>query len=252
MILRAALMVLLTALPLRAETIVAGLSQNIVSITSDFTGSEILVYGAVKRDSPAPGEAPLDVVITVQGPSGPVTVRKKERRFGIWMNTESARISSAPSFYAIASSAPLTEALSETENLRHEVTIPRAIRAVGITSSVTDSPRFLDALVRLRKAEDRYSLQEDTVDLIEQTLFRADIRLPANLTAGNYRVRFFITREGQIVDMLEQVIYVEKAGLERWLYNLAHQQPLLYGLLALFLAVVAGWSASAAFSLLRR
>ncbi|MBL4917973.1 TIGR02186 family protein [Szabonella alba] len=252
MILRAGLFLALTALPLHAETIVAGLSQNIVSITSDFTGSEILVYGAVKRDRPSPGDAPLEVVITVQGPSTPVVVRKKERRFGIWMNTESARISSAPSFYAIASSAPLTEAMSETENLRHEVTIPRAIRAVGIAASVTDAPRFLDALMRLRTAEERYSLQEDTVDLIEETLFRTDIRLPANLTAGNYRVRFFITREGQIIDAHEQVIYVEKAGLERWLYNLAHQQPLIYGLLALFLAVAAGWGASAAFSLLRR
>jgi len=246
------LLLLLAAVPARAETIVAGLSQNLVSITADFTGSEILIYGAVKRDAPAPEGAPLEVVVTVQGPSGPVTVRKKERRFGIWMNTEFATISRAPVFYAIASSAPLSEALSETENLRHEVTIPRAIRAVGIAAKVTDSPRFLDALLRLRREEGRYSLNEDTVSLVEQTLFRADIELPANLVDGDYRVRFFITRNGQIVDTREQIIYVQKAGLERLIFNLAHEQPLLYGLLSLVMAVMAGWGASAAFTLLRR
>ena len=86
---RALALMLLVALPVRAETIVAGLSQNIVSITTDFSGSELLIYGAVKRDAPIPAGKPLEVIITVQGPSRALTVRRKERRFGIWMNTES-------------------------------------------------------------------------------------------------------------------------------------------------------------------
>ena len=46
---------LLLALPAVAEeSIVAGMSQNRVSITADFDGSEILIYGAVKRETPAP------------------------------------------------------------------------------------------------------------------------------------------------------------------------------------------------------
>jgi uncharacterized protein (TIGR02186 family) len=255
---RALLLLCLMALPVRAqdaatgETIVAGLSQNFVSITTDFTGSEILIYGAVKRETPVPEGSPLEVIITVQGPSGPLTVRRKERRFGIWMNTDSVTISRAPSFYAIASSAPMDKALSETENLRHQITIPRAIRAVGIAAEAADAPNFVDALVRLRREQADYSLAEDTVELLESTLFRADVALPANLTEGEYKVRLFITRDGAIVDAHEQVITVHKAGLERWLHNLAHQQPLVYGLLSLLLAVVAGWGASAAFGLLRR
>lgn len=234
------------------ETIVAGLSQNLVAITTNFTGSEILVYGAVKREAPIPTGAPLEVIVTVQGPSGPLTVRRKEKRFGIWMNTDAISISRAPSFYAIASSAPLDLALSETENLRHEISIPRAIRAVGISAEVADAPVFLDALIRLRKEDGDYSLSEGTVNLAESTLFRADVALPANLTEGEYKVRLFITRDGQVVDLHEEIITVNKDGLERWIHNLAHQQPLIYGLLSLVLAVFAGWGASAAFGLLRR
>lgn len=257
---RALLCLLMLALPLQAqeeenptgETIVAGLSQNLVSITTNFNGSEILIYGAVKREQPIPNNAPLEVVVTVQGPSGPLTVRRKERRFGIWMNTEAVTISRAPSFYAIASSAPLDQALSETENLRNEVTIPRAIRAVGIAAEAEDAPVFLESLIRLRREKGDYSLAENSVKLLESTLFRADVALPANLTEGEYKVRLFITREGVVIDKHEEIITVHKDGLERWIYNLAHQQPLLYGLLSLVLAVVAGWGASAVFGLLRR
>ncbi|MFV0491129.1 MAG: TIGR02186 family protein [Pseudorhodobacter sp.] len=242
----------LATLPARAETIIAGLSQDQVSITTDFTGSEILIYGAVKREEPIPAGTPLEIVITVEGPSGPVIVRKKARRFGIWVNTENATIRSAPSFYAIASSAPLAEALSETENLRYQVTIPRAIRAVGISAEVTDSPRFLDALVRIKEAEGNYIQSEGAVSLVEQTLFRADISLPANLVEGDYQVRFFITRNGRVVDYQERAIFVQKAGFERWLFNLAHENSLIYGLMALVLAGLAGWGASAIFGLMRR
>lgn len=255
---RALLLLLVLSAPVQAqvtpsgETIVAGLSQNLVAITTNFSGSEILIYGAVRREEPIPDTAPLEVVVTVQGPSGPLVVRRKERRFGIWMNTDSVSISRAPSFYAIASSAPLEVALSETENLRHQITIPRAIRAVGIAAEAEDSPLFLDALIRLRREQGDYSQAESSVKLLESTLFRADIALPANLTEGDYKVRLFITRDGAVVDSHEEIIKVNKDGLERWIHNLAHQQPLIYGLLSLLLAIAAGWGASALFGLMRR
>lgn len=108
----------------RGETVVLGLSQDQVAITATFDGSEILVFGAVKRDAPAPPE-PLDVVIAISGPSEPVIVRKKSRRFGIWVNTAAVEIDIAPSFYAVATTRPLAQALSQTEDLRHRISLDR-------------------------------------------------------------------------------------------------------------------------------
>ncbi|HMO07354.1 MAG TPA: TIGR02186 family protein [Paracoccaceae bacterium] len=241
---------LLLAPAARAETIVAGLSHASVAITADFTGEEILVYGAVRREAPVP-EGALDVVITVQGPAAPVIVRRKERQLGIWANAESVRIDRAPTFYAIASTGALAGILSETENLRHQIAIPKAIRAVGISAETDDSPAFLDALIRIRAAEGRYALAETGVVLTAETLFRADVRLPSNLTEGDYRVRMFLLRAGRVVDWQEQVIPVEKAGFERWIANLSRDAPLVYGVLSLVMAVVAGWGAAAAFRLIR-
>ena len=229
------------------ETIVAGLSQNRIGISANFDGSEIIVYGAVRRDAPAP-EGALDVIVTVEGPSGPVTVRRKERRFGLWINTESVKISAAPAFYAIATTAPLSEILSETDNLRHRISIPRAIRAVGIGE---ETPQFTDALIRIRGRTGAYLLEEGAVDLAGETLFRADFILPANLTEGLFDVRIFLLRAGVVVDSLETQIDVRKEGLERILYRLAYDLPLVYGVLALVLAAVAGWAANAAFRILR-
>ena len=130
---RAITLLMMLALPAGAEEIVAGLSQTEVSITSNFTGTEIIVYGAVKRDAPAPKTPPLEVIVTVEGPSGPLNLRRKTRQLGIWINTDFVRIDSAPSFYAVATTAPLKDILSDTENLRHQITIPRAIRAFGIS-----------------------------------------------------------------------------------------------------------------------
>jgi uncharacterized protein (TIGR02186 family) len=241
----------LCAPALAQETIVSGLSQNRVSITADFDGSEILIYGAVKRDTPPPEGGPLEVIVTVEGPSTPVTVRRKERVAGIWVNTDAVVVDSAPSFYAVATTGPLRHILSDTENLRHAITVERVIRAVGITAEAEQSGEFLLALLRVRSDEDRYRLLEGRVELTEDTLFRADVVLPANLTEGEYKVRLFLLRDKRVIASQQRLIGVRKEGLERFIFNLAQEQPLLYGLLSLLMAAVAGWGASAAFRLVR-
>jgi uncharacterized protein len=248
LMLRVALLLLLLALPAKAEEVVAALSQNRVSIDTNFDGSEILVFGAIRRESAIP-EGDLHVIVTIAGPSDQIVVRRKSRMLGIWVNTEQVLVDRAPAFYAVSTSGPWAEVISETEDLRHSVSIPRAIRAVG--TGVMDSPNFVEALIRLRVAGDLYQTNVATVEVAEATLFRTSVALPANLTEGNYRVRFFLTREGQVIDMREEVIFVQKVGLERFLYVLAHEAPLAYGLLSIAIAIGAGWGASAAFRYLR-
>jgi len=249
---RALAFLLTLSLPAAAqEVIVSGLSQSRVSITADFDGSEILIYGAVKRDAPVPDGGPLEVIVTVEGPSAPVAVRRKGRVAGIWVNNASVTIDSAPSFYAVATTGPLTHILSDIDNLRYGITIERVIRAIGIASEADRAGEFILALLRVRTDEGRYRVLEGKVDLTEDTLFRTDIVLPANLTEGEYKVRLFLLRDKRVVANQERVIGVRKEGLERFIFNLAKDQPLIYGLVSLVLAALAGWGASAAFRLIR-
>jgi uncharacterized protein (TIGR02186 family) len=235
--------------PARTEQVVAGLSQDAISITTNFDGSEILIFGAVRREAPPPGTGPMQVIITVEGPSREVTVRRKDRRFGIWVNTDAAEIDAAPTFYAVSTTAPLSDTITQTEDLRHRVTVPRAIRAVG--TEVLDQVSFTDALIRIRLSEDLYQLNEGAVRFREETLFDTSVQLPANLVEGDYQTRIFLTRGGEVVDVFEQSIPVRKVGLERFIYTLAHEQPLIYGILSLTIAILAGWLASAVFRYIR-
>ena len=233
-----------------AEEVVIGLDKSSVSITTNFAGDNIFIFGAVKRDAPSP-EAPLDVIITVAGPSKPVVVRKKDRRFGIWVNTEAVTVDAAPTFYAVATSAPLNDILLKTEDLRHKVSIPRAIRLVGESDQATDVERFSDAVIRIREDQGAYKLNEGGVDFRDETLFRTTVDLPANLTEGAYETRVFLVREGAVVTSFRSAIEDRKVGLERWLFSMSRQQPLMYGIMSLAIAIFAGWGAAALFRLFR-
>lgn len=235
------------------ETVIAGLSQNQVSINATFVGSEILIFGAVKRDAPPPPDAgPLGVVVVVEGPSHPITVRKIARRMGIWVNTDPVVVDSAPSFYAIATSGPLSEVLSNVDDLRYHITIPRTIRLVGESDNARNIAEYAQAVIRIRSEQGLYVTLEGAVDLKQDTLFDTSIALPSNLTEGEYTARVYLTRGGHVIADQAAAIHVRKVGVERFLYNLAHEHALIYGLLSLVIAVAAGWSASAAFRVLLR
>ena len=251
MLRRLALLICLLAMPAAAEEVVLGLSSDRVRITATFEGSEILVFGAVKREAAIPQE-PLDVIVAIAGPSKPLTVRRKERVLGIWVNTDAVEIDAAPSFYAVATTRPLDQVLSNVEDLRHRVSINRAIRSVGAPAEVEDAQTFTDALIRIRKKNLSYQMLEGAVALDEQTLFRTAIELPANLTEGSYQTRIFLTRGGAVVSQFETAIEVRKVGLERWIYTLSREQPMIYGLMSLAIAIAAGWGASAAFRMMRQ
>ncbi len=247
----AALLLPQTAAQAAKEEVVLGLSQDRVAITATFDGSEILVFGAVKRETPIPVDDPLEVVVTVSGPAPAVMVRRKEKKLGIWVNADSVLVDSAPAFYAVATSAPFDQVLTDTEDLRHRISIERAIRSVGAAMHIRGAQDFADAVVRIREKNGLYSLRENTVAVDEQTLFRTAIRMPANLTEGTYATRIFLTRGGEVVSSYETAIDVRKVGLEKFLYALSREQPFLYGLMSLAIAIAAGWGASAAFSLIR-
>ncbi|MEP2641888.1 TIGR02186 family protein [Roseobacter sp.] len=235
----------------QAEEVVLGLSQDRVSITTNFDGSEILIFGAIKREEAIPEGPPVEVIVAVAGPSTPLTVRRKEKRFGIWVNTDAVEVDQAPSFYAVQTSAPLREVLKDVEDLRHKISVPRAIRSVGAPSNINDSENFTEALIRIRSGANLYQLREDAVEVSQQTLFRTAVSLPAALTEGGYVTRIFLTRGGTVVSQYETIINVQKVGMERWLFELSRAQPLAYGVLSIAIAIAAGWAASAVFRIFR-
>ena len=241
------LWLVLSVRPLWAEQIVSGMSQTKVSIDASFDGTSILIYGAATREEKPPVWPLLQVIVTVEGPVQPIVVRQKARVAGIWINQGWVAFDGAPSFYAVMTSGALDEILSVAEDARLGVSIPRKIGAVRLGAASGAAADYLAALQRVRSLDGSYRLAANTVLLLQQSLFRTEVALPANLIEGEYTVRILLTRGGEVVDLQESRISVAKEGLERFLFRMAQDQPLLYGVISLILAAVAGGGAAEIF-----
>lgn len=248
----------------RADRLVADLSNEVIKISSNFTGAEIIVFGAIERDilglidaARRPGRFSQafadarrsDIVIVLRGQATQAVVRRKGRRGPIWMNVEAQTFKAAPSFYFVATTRPLADLAASDLLRREEIGLahlnlqPEARAAPG-----ADPGSFEEALVRNKARQGLYIEDIGGVRMLGDTLFRTTIPIPANVPVSDYySARAYLLRDGQIVGAQSWRLVVQKTGMERWLYKHAHANSLLYGLGAILLAVLAGLAASAVF-----
>lgn len=241
------------AAPAYGKELVTSLSEHLVSITSSFTGSEILVFGAVGDTADDPSLSPFDpfhIAIVVRGPPVPVVTRNKERTAGIWVNRRSVQFGAVPGFYAAATTGPLREIASETVLLRHQIG-SEFLRFPLDRPPGKDDPIVEDdyrrALVRLLAKTEKFRDEIGKVTFLGERLFRWTVRLPANVPVGNYKVEVYLLRGGQVTSAQTSPLFVHKIGVERGIFRFATEQPFLYGLLAVLIALGAGWAANVVF-----
>ena len=215
----------------RAQEIIAGLSHHAIGITADFTGTEILVFGALESEG--------DIVVVVRGPRTEVVVRKKAPVFGIWVNAESAVFHSVPGFYGVASTRPLEEIVDSDMRRAMEIGID-VLRLDPADMGGRARDEFQSALIGLKQAERLYPVEPSTVSLVGGRLFRATIPFPAGIPVGTYAADTFLIRDGEVVAAQSSPLIISRIGFGALLYNFAHQESELYGILAVIAAVMAG------------
>lgn len=238
----------------RTDQLVTDLSEHQIAIRSNFTGTQILLFGAVETRTPGTRALNRDIVVVVQGPVRPIMVRRKERVAGIWVNHDSVTYPNVPGYYAIASTRPL-EVTAEAnilkalrigiENIQPGQATARAIDGTLQILPPEEETAFWKALIRNKRRDGLYIDLPGGVTFLGQTLFRATVDIPANVPVGLYTAKVYLLQEGQIVDTISSPLYIDKRGLERFIFRMAHSDPLLYGLIAVLVAALAGWLASA-------
>lgn len=232
----------------RAEELVTDLSDHIIAIRSNFTGTELLVFGAIETNSQASRALARDVVLVVRGPSKDLTIRKKEKKGAIWMNTQSASFEKVPGFYAVASTKPLALIASQKVLQRYQIgtaQIRLKVKENKIDQTLAEEARL--ALVRLNTEKKLYSESSGGVSFLGDTLFRANLEIPATVPVGVYTADVFLFRDGNVVHAQSSPLYVNKSGLERLIYSFAQTHGFFYGLIAVILALMAGWVAAILF-----
>ena len=221
----------------RAQDIVTDLSQYDIELRHSFTGQELLLFGAIKRGETMAGER-YDIVIVITGEERPHMVRKKERVMGFWVNTGGKLLEGVPEYYALASTRPLLAIAPEKELARLKIGLAQQdfARQPGLED-------YAAGLIRVKQGAGLYQVATEAMALQSETLFRADFFFPANVPSGAYTASAYLFREGRLIGRSDKEIRIGKAGFERVVYSLAQNQPHLYGLMAIIIALLAGWLA---------
>ena len=242
-----------TGTQLPRETVQADVSTRRVAVTSSFSGTEIVIFGAVDNSRQTSAEAGLyDIVVVVVGAPTRLVARKKNRVLGIWLNTEKLEFLNVPSYYVIASTRPLDDIASEEVLKSSGIGLNYVPMTLGKgeaeTRSATEIKEFRDAIVRLKRKERLFGHEEYNVAFIGRSLFRASVDVPANVTLGSFETRVFLFRNRELLHQYNARLDLEREGLEDTLHAFAFGYPLLYGLATVLLALASGLLASTIFS----
>lgn len=240
----ATILMLLMASPALAARVVLAVSSETVSITSNFSGTDITIFGSIERDGRVDqGDVGYDVVAVVKGPPVDVVTRKKERVFGVWINRNSRTFLSVPSFYALSSNRP-TDDIAQSQALQanqiglENIIFPVASDSIEAPGNATE---FALAYRRLKADNDLFSMNAEGLELLTPTLFKSTIRIPARVSVGTYRIEVFVFDEGSLIAHDEQTLWISKAGLEQLVYDFSRERGLLFGVMAVILAIFVGW-----------
>jgi uncharacterized protein (TIGR02186 family) len=248
--LRALLMLLMLPLIMaQAEPkLVPDVSQRQVEIRYSFTGAELLLFGAILYPGGRVPSDPADIVVVLKGPVEPIVVREKQKVAGIWMNVESERFRSAPTFYAVASSRPLPELVDDRIAAIYELGVNNLQLSPGAGSTPQEQLRFEAGLIDLMKRRQLYFEDPDGVEISEGVLYRARLTIPARVPVGDYTAETFLIKDGKVLAAAVREIHIEKLGFERFVADAAERWSLAYGLFAVLVSLFLGWSASAIFA----
>lgn len=232
-----------------AERIQIGLSTDRISITSDFSGADLTIFGAVDNaDQMMARQNRYDVIVVLEGPPRPVVVRRKDRVLGVWLNTQSETFVNVPSSYAVA-----------TTRVYQDITGPDSYRQLSLgPDSIHLRPENADqlpatisefetALRDRKKAVGLYNERIGGVQFLSQTLFRATVSLAPDVPIGTHRARAFLFKNGLFISESSSNLAIRKAGFEQSLFEAAHQYSFLYGVFAVLLACLTGWLGSIVF-----
>ena len=230
--------------------IIADLSTHTVAIRTDFAGTRVTVFGALVR-SKEEGRPEPGIIVVVHGPEHPFKLRRKQRIAGVWVNTNERTFPKAPAYYALLSNMPLKDiapaAALKASGIGFEVLKERlAASGLGFKDK-KEAEEYAAAFIRLQRKRRLFQLDEKGVRMTGRYLFRAQFDLPANVPLGDYRAEVFLFREGIFIGRYNSPLRIEKRGFERVVYEFAHQQPLYYGIVAVILAIAAGFAAAQIF-----
>jgi uncharacterized protein (TIGR02186 family) len=227
--------------------LVPDVSSRSIEIRYSFSGAQLLLFGAILYPGGRTPRKPADVIVVLKGPVEPILVRQKEKIAGIWMNADSNRFRSAPSYYAVASSAPVRKLVDERTAAIYELGLQDLQLSPGGGALPEKERRFEAGLLDLRKRQGLYAESPHGVEISDGVLYRARITIPSQVPVGTYTAETFLVSNGKVTAAATREIEIGKSGFERFVALAARRHGFLYGLVSVVMSLGLGWAAAVAF-----
>jgi uncharacterized protein (TIGR02186 family) len=242
---------IVAAAPAEAERLIVSVSNHRVTVTPNYSGEELVLFGSIERDaSTPPGRTSYDLVVTVSGPRADMVTRRKARRFGIWINTDYRQFLQVPGYLALFANRPFGEIASPEVERRQQLGLDNVLLTQRVGTDYADvvpNDPFRRAFVRLQEQHGLYREDTSAVTFLTPTLFRTGIPLPAQVPIGTYQVEIKLFSDGTLVTRTETAFEIVKVGFEQFVANTARQNGFVYGLVTAAMALMTGWMASIVF-----
>jgi uncharacterized protein (TIGR02186 family) len=255
--------------PAHSERLVTSLSNYRVSIASNFTGTDLVLFGTIDRDATTvPRRGGYDVVVTVRGPRQSIVTWRKERMFGIWVNAEQRTFVDAPSYLALLANRPMDLIAGTEQRQRMQLGLDTVLlpqqgeaappqgealpqqtvaRAPADAAAVARDDPFRTAFLRMQRERGVYVERTNALTFLTPTLFRTTITLAADAPIGTYEVDVKLFADGTLLAREPSAFELYKVGVEQLVATAARNHGFLYGLSTAGLALMIGWFATVVF-----
>ncbi|MEO7654973.1 MAG: TIGR02186 family protein [Sphingomicrobium sp.] len=224
--------------------LVPDISARQIQIRYSFTGAQLLLFGAVVYPGGRAPDRPVHIAVVLRGPVEPILVREKQKIAGIWMNADSSRFRSAPSFYAVASSQPIAKLIDERTAAIYELGLQNLQLSPGGGALPDKERRFEAGLLDLRRRDGLYAEHPRGVEITDGVLYRATIAIPSQVPVGTYTAETFLIDRRKVIAVATRDIEISKSGFERFVALAARRHSFLYGLVAVLVSLGLGWAAA--------
>ena len=239
--------------------LVIGSDDEEILIDANFSGQDLLVFGAFYGDPSQPRDEKGDLLIEVIGPSEDIILRKKKSFIGFWLNAYQVEFRDIPGFYYLSSTSEMDKEFLNQNNIgilkakrSSEIDWSSLTINWGGVDTDTDKKEFHEALIRTKTHEDLYKETSNEIEILDGNLFKTSIHIPNTVPVGKYDVNVYLIIDGKITKQYSYGFTVTRIGIEETIYNFAFDFPLLYGLISLIIAAVTGWSGAELFRRFRK
>jgi hypothetical protein len=236
------LLMCLLILVLRLPDAGAAATQNFhvlpngLDIGESFQGAEIEVSAEVPAGSNA--------VVEFRGDVHEDRLLRKGRRGGLWMNVGEVTVRNAPSLYLVMSTDASLISNPGAENQWGYGALQRQMEFSGAIPKAGKDKLFQEFL-KLKESHGLYGTFPGSLKVVGASTDHAKLEgkfwLPDKIPPANYKVHFFVLNNGKVVDEKTSAFPVEMRGMPAVLTALAFDHATVYGLLAVTIAILAGF-----------